>query len=173
MYGRSFDVKNIKAQMVNGVNLALILHCFGKRVDLSQIFLEPNSKDQNYSNLGLVFTAIEKAKIKIFLTLEEYSGCTDEEFFLLQIYQIYKAFKDQVPSHININMILFKDGKRMISLNESASTCSVFSIASESLDYSRSTIALSQLPSEANLTLPQGFFSQFTPKFSSNTSTER
>ncbi|CAG9330826.1 unnamed protein product [Blepharisma stoltei] len=170
MYGRNFDIKNPGAEFQKGTNIAYVLNCFHKKVDLRQIYYEPTTRDKILQNLCAVFSVMESLQLKMFVTPEEFAANADEEFNLLQMFQIYKAFKDQVPNPVNNNMIVFKDGVRPISLNESASTCSVFSIASESLDYSTSTIALSQLPSEVDL-MPKGFFSQFTPKFSSKEST--
>ena len=188
IYGRRLQPSTLNTpfstlsqDLVSCTSIACVLNSLLEeklRPDMKQVYWQTENSTELNSNVSYVFSVMQKARIPIFFTVDEWIGRMDSDFLLLQVSLIYRFLKDKQMLVTDARHVLYKDQERLkAKISEPSSIFSNSSLISmestsfnysASMTYSASTIKPlvdSREPSRESSTasiLPPGAFSSLT-----------
>lgn len=171
----------LSQDLVSCTSIACVLNSLLEerlRPDMKQVYWQTENSTELNSNVSYVFSVMQKARIPIFFSVDEWISRMDSDFLLLQVSLIYRFLKDKEMLVTDARRVLYKDQERLkAKISEPSSifsNSSLLSIESASLNYSASMtysastikpLVDSREPSRESSTtsiLPPGAFSSLT-----------
>jgi hypothetical protein len=194
IYGRRLQPSTLNTpfttlsqDLISCTSIACILNSLLEermRPDMKQVYWQTENSTELNSNVSYVFSVMQKARIPIFFTVDEWISRMDSDFLLLQVSLIYRFLKDKEMLVTDARRVLYKDQERLkakfsepssifsnsslISMEMGSLNYSASMTYSPSMTYSASTIKPlvdSREPSRESSTasiIPPGAFSSLT-----------